>query len=184
VSFIWGRKMPKVYFIVSSLCTGKNVTVSLFELYKSNNKVCSEERLGGAPGINQYGLRTSDHVLTGIGELIELADTDAMVFNGYRVAEHIEAIFAKYKDQATFIFTRDRQPGVIANELRSFSKYATDEFLQQVIADQKAKISKVITDNNLNVTYRPVNWNNDMFDGGVINSEEGPIEIAIYGTLV
>lgn len=176
--------MPKIYFIVASLCTGKNVTISLFDLYKSNNKVCAEERLGGAPAINQYGMRTSEHVLTGIGELIELTDADAIVFNGYRIAEHIEAIYAQYKDRATFIFTRDKQPGAVLNELRNFSKYATDEFLQQVISDQKSKIAKVVTDNNLNLTYRSVNWNTSIFEGNVLNSEEGQIEVALLGTLI
>lgn len=176
--------MPKIYFLVSSLGTGRNVTVSLIELYKSNNKKCIEERLGGAPGIVQYGQRTSQHVLSGISEYIGLVDADAIIFNGFRIAEHIEAIYNQYKSTATFIFTRERYEGAVSNEIRNFHKYTTDEIVEQVVQDQKSKIAKVVADNNLVLTYRPVNWNSSFFEGAVLNSEEGLTEIAILGNLI
>lgn len=176
--------MPKIYFVVSSLGTHKGVTMSLVELYKSNNKVCVEQRMGGPKGLPEYGVRPPEGILIRLNEVIQATIADAIVFNGWRIAESIEHIYPEFKSKATFIFTKETSPGSVSQEIRFAAKYASDEQISSIVADQKSKIEKVISDNSLNLTYRQINPETSCFEGNVLNSESGPTQIAVLGNLL
>jgi hypothetical protein len=175
--------MPKLFFVVGPIGTHRGITVGLIELCKSLNKTFFEVTLGANKNIAKYGSSQPDVVVTRVAEHMAAPTEDVIIFNGFKIAEHIGSIYPVYKDKATFIFSRERFPGSTSESLRFHRKYAPDDVVDNVVNSQKTAIAKLVSDHNLDLSYRSVNWDQSMFEGSVLNSEEGVTEIAVLGSL-
>ena len=90
--------MPKLYFVVDYPGSGGvEVIVNLLEILREKNIVGTAIRLGGPGSIANSGTKLPDGTLNNIDNaIIEQSAADAIVFEGWKITDHVNEIFDSY----------------------------------------------------------------------------------------
>ena len=173
--------MSKIYFIVSPLGTGGSIiSGELFDSYRKNAQLSVLKLLGIREKIKNIGTKTSAETLGKIETMIaEDNSADAIIFAGWRIPDHIDAIYAAYPS-ATYIFTNASAELHLNNYLKPF---ASEEEMDNFRVVQQSTVDTFISTNSIILTWNKVA--EPVFDTSrnINASATGDISIAVLGTL-
>lgn len=168
----------KIYFIVgASDSPTASITTDLVNSYRANQKKIVVKALGRPDRIENSGFRNPLGTIEKIEENTTNMTTP-IIFVGWRVVDHIDAIYNKYKDVATFIFT-DSQGNT---DEKYFEQFVTPEQIEEIAILQKNSISNFLEKNSITLDYQTVAQ--PIFDKDRnLNLSPTGIRIAVMGSL-
>ena len=177
--------MPKLYFVVDYPGSGGvEVIVNLLEILREKNIVGTAIRLGGPGSIANSGTKLPDGTLNNIDNaIIEQSAADAIVFEGWKITDHVNEIFDSYSG-ACFLFVKSVSNNTGYNsKIKTFEKYVTAEDLSTIVATQKIIIEEFVQNKYPNLTWTTVG--SPMFTNALeLNvADVGNYQVGIIGTL-